>query len=183
MKPIKSMTANKKQTLTNLPKICTIKKKRASIIRFPLISQISLTTAVTHTVLQLPRVSFRDTQLPGSSSAPAHSQSTDLAVDKVTFTQNSTVENVFLSSATEVQTHSTLEGSGLPHGTCTRICCNSKRALTKRVCEWNDSTDPCSTSEIPGELCAPSRSEMGNSSQVLAPPCTGASCGSGRQMP
>lgn len=120
-----------------------------------------------------------------SDPPPGHSQSTALAVEKVTFTQNITLESVSLSSGTEVpsRTSSTLEGSGLPHGTCTRICCNSEQALTKQVCEWNDSTDPCSTSEIAGELCVPSQFETGNSSQVLAPACAGASRGSGRQMP
>lgn len=84
--------------------------------------------------------------------APHRSPSIALAVDKVTFTPNSTREAFFpelchRGNVTE-----------LPHDSCTRTSYNNEQALTKRVRERNTNTDPCSTSEIPGELCAPSHS-------------------------
>lgn len=170
----KSMTAIKKSTVTKFPNICTTKKKRASMITFPLFHppwEHSRMQASRHSVHVSPSTT------PGSSDpprwAPGRSQSTPLAVDKVTFAQNSAVESVFLSSR---RCPPPLKDRDYREALATRVCCNGE-------CEWNDSTDPCSTSETPGELCAPAHSETGNSSGVPGPACAGASCGSGRQMP
>lgn len=97
------------------------------------------TTAATHTVPKLPRVSICGTRLPGSSSPSASTLSINSVSSRSGHicTERYGGKRFPLSSAPEVtsQPSSTPEGSELPHGSCTRISSNNERALTERARE------------------------------------------------